>query len=222
MRKDNLAKYESATSKSTLSDVAIQSALEPYGVATSPELARLVREYAKLLLRWNWRIHLTSLEDTEEILKFHFGESLFALNVASIEHGRLADVGTGAGFPGLALKLARPGVDVSLLESNTKKCVFVEEVIRSLELPGVKVVRGRFEALESDRPYLDFVTSRALGQFKGLLAWADKVLLKAGQVILWLGKDDAEEVSKAPGFEWQVPIKIPQSKRRFILVGRRM
>lgn len=207
--------------QSALSDHAIQSALQPYGVAVSPQIARLIRAYTELLLRWNTRISLTSIKDTDEILKFHFGESLFALSAVPINHGRLADVGTGAGFPGLALKVARPDIFVSLVESNTKKCAFLEEVIRALALENINVVRGRFEALEWNRPPVDVVTSRALGQFPELLLFASSILVGTGRLVLWLGQDDAESISARIGFQWQPPVLIPQSRKRFLLVGRR-
>lgn len=204
-----------------LSDLAIQSALQPYGVPVSAHIARLIRAYTESLVRWSARISLTSIGDTEDILKFHFGESIFALNAVPIDHGRLADVGAGAGFPGLALKVARPDVHITLLESNAKKCVFLEEVIRALALQNTDVVRSRFETLDWDRPRVDVVTSRALGQLPELLSFAHSILVGTGRLVLWLGQDDVKSISTSLGFQWQSPILIPQSRRRFLLVGRR-
>ncbi len=219
-QKENMVEHRLANSECILPDAIIQEALEPYGVTVTPQLAQLARVYIRLLLRWSTRISLTSLTDTTDILRFHFGESLFAAKAVPIESGRLADVGPGAGFPGLALKLARPEILVTLLESNNKKVVFLEEVVRSLSLQGVTVVRGRFEDSTSDEPCMDFVTSRALGKVDKLLPWCPRVLKKGGHVVLWLGGDEAKRASTFSGFSWRPPVLVPESRRRFLLVGQ--
>lgn len=219
-RKDNMIEHKLAYRKGTLPEAIIQEALEPYGVTMTPHLAVMVRVYIRLLLRWSARISLTSLTDTENILRFHFGESLFAAEAVPMESGRLADVGPGAGFPGLAIKLARPDILVTLLESNNKKCVFLEEIVRSLSLQGVTVVRGRFEDFSSEGQCMDFVTSRALGKLNELLTWCPSVLKKGGHLVLWLGEEDAKRTSRSPGFSWRPRVLVPGSKRRFLLVGQ--
>ena len=90
-----------------ISDGQIEAALRPYGIAASSELASMIPTYISLLLKWNRTISLTTVTDVDEILRFHFGESLFALTQLSIENGRLADVGSGAGFPGIPLAWSR-------------------------------------------------------------------------------------------------------------------
>lgn len=219
-RKENIKAPKLANSKAALPDAIIEEALEPYGVMATPQLVQMVRAYMLLLLRWNLRMSLTSLRDTEDILRFHFGESLFAAKALPIESGRLADVGAGAGFPGLALKLARPEVLVTLLESSNKKCVFLEEVVRSLSLQGATVVRSRFEDFTLDEPCMDFVTSRALGRLTELISWCPTVLKRGGHVGLWLGEDDAKRISRFRAFKWRPPALVPGSRRRFLLVGQ--
>ena len=88
---------------------------------------------------------LTTVTNPNEILKFHFGESLFAAPAAQISDGRLADVGSGAGFPGLAIRILVEPLEVMLIESNTKKAAFLSEVSRELCLKDVEVFRGRME-----------------------------------------------------------------------------
>src|ERR1700721_3386647 len=83
----------------TLSDQLIDEALRPYHVPTAPALRASIRAYIELLLRWNQRIALTTITDPAEILRLHFGESMFAVNEVPIRHGRLADVGRGAASP---------------------------------------------------------------------------------------------------------------------------
>ena len=89
------------------------------------------------------RFSLTTVTDPLEIIRFHFGESLFAAKSLPITKGRLADVGSGAGFPGLPIRMISPNVDLLLIEPNLKKVAFLAEVIRSLDLNRTEVFRGR-------------------------------------------------------------------------------
>lgn len=202
-------------------DLPVMQSLGPYGVLMPSGVGEATREYIRLLIHWNRRIALTALTDPEEILRFHFGESLFAAHAVPIENGRLADVGTGAGFPGLALKLFRPDLHVTLLESNAKKCAFLREVVRTLSLTGVEVVRQRFEDYAARGPKFDFVASRALGGFDALLSWSLSALADYGRVVLWVGLQDARRISTVEGWTWQEPIAIPGTKTRMLLVGER-
>ena len=126
-----------------ISNEAILRALEPYNFFASAEFCEKIRTYASLLLMWNRSISLTTVTEPLEILKIHFGESLFAISEVPISNGRLADVGSGAGFPGMALAIANFSLGVTLIESNAKKCTFLSEVARALELSNVTVTRSR-------------------------------------------------------------------------------
>jgi 16S rRNA (guanine527-N7)-methyltransferase len=203
----------------TLSASEISNALEPYGATIGPATADRIRAYIALLLKWNRSISLTTVTDPAEIVKFHFGESVFAASALKFAESRLADVGAGAGFPGLPLALDAFSLDVTLIESNTKKCAFLSEVIRALNLPNATVFRGRMEEFPPGSADFDFITARALGQFDDLLKWSLTHLAPGGKVVLWLGDDDARELSRAPGWTWDRPILIPGSKRRYLLVG---
>jgi 16S rRNA (guanine527-N7)-methyltransferase len=173
-----------------------------------------------LLLRWNRRISLTTITDPTEIVKFHFGESIFAASVIPINVGRLADVGTGAGFPGLPLKIVRPGLSLTLIEANSKKCAFLEEVVRSLELDNVEIIHDRMESIGHPRNSFDFITARAVGQMDQILQLCENALTPEGNVVMWLGEDDALDVrSTNPKWEWREPVHIPGSQRRFLLIG---
>jgi 16S rRNA (guanine527-N7)-methyltransferase len=155
--------------------------------------------------------------DPEEIVKYHFAESFLATKAVDALSGRLADVGSGAGFPGLALKIYLPGLQVSLIEANSKKCVFLAEVIRSLRLEGVAVVHTRFEGIEDN---FDIVSSRALGSIPKLLVWAQSVTLPSAHALLWLGPKGIREASASPRWTWNQPYAIPATTGRFILSGR--
>ena len=205
----------------TLSVDEIADALSPY--LTKPLLAgqlASIARYLALLKKWNQTIPLTSIEEDSQLLSWHFGESIFAGSLLSIERGRLADVGSGAGFPGLPLKIAFPELEVALIEPNSKKCAFLREIQAVLGLSGVEIVRGRYEDLSVAPASFDFVCSRALGGYRRLLQWSRVALKPKGHVVLWLGMEDSTLLSRTKGWNWQLPVKIPESRRRVLLLGR--
>ena len=203
----------------TLSDEQIKNSLSDYWTSSSSELCAKVRAYISILTHWNKTISLTNITDPVEILRFHFGESLFAVSNVPISHGRLADVGSGPGFPGLPLKLAVPSLNVVLIESNGRKAAFLREVIRELKLDHTEVFHGRMENLHEENSRFDFVTARALGQTDELLSWSRCELLPSGKLVLWLGKEDSAEIGQYEAWNWRDPIHIPGSRRRNLLIG---
>ena len=202
-----------------LSDTEISDSLALYGAAPNAVLCERIRAYVSLLLRWNERISLTTVTDPHEILKFHFGESFVAVPSVPINFGRLADVGSGAGFPGIPLAMLVPELQVTLIESNLKKTAFLSEVVRTLDLPHVSVLRSRMENLQSNLPAFDFVSARAVGAFDDLLAWSASALTASGKLILWISWQDAAGIARTPGWSWREPIHISGSRARFLLIG---
>jgi 16S rRNA (guanine527-N7)-methyltransferase len=201
------------------SNSQIESLLRQYGVPIGPDLADKIRAYSALLLKWNRTISLTTVTDPVEVIKFHFGESLFAASQLDFRESRLADVGSGAGFPGIPLAMAVPDLQVTLIESNSKKCAFLAEVVRELRLTNIEVLRDRMENTDSSKSPFDLVAARALGHHDELLAWAKENLSAAGRVVLWLGEEDSRELARKTSWTWQEPALIPGSERRYLLVG---
>jgi 16S rRNA (guanine527-N7)-methyltransferase len=202
-----------------LANPQIEELLRNYGLAAAPELTAKIAAYVELLIKWNRKIALTSVADPEEIVKFHFGESLFAASRYNLEKSRLADVGTGGGFPGLPLALAVPTLSVTLIESNLKKCAFLAEILRELRIRNATIFSGRMESFSPSVEKFDFITARAFGQFDELRAWARVRLSDRGHLVLWLGEEDAKEISTKPTWSWGSPDLIPGSKRRYVLGG---
>jgi 16S rRNA (guanine527-N7)-methyltransferase len=202
-----------------LTNTQINEVLKLYGVLPTPELAAGIRNYIELLLKWNKTVSLTTVTNVDQILAFHFGESLFALPMLPVEKSRLADVGSGAGFPGVPLTMARPSLDVTLIEPNAKKFAFLNEVTRQLALDNATVVLGRTSEPQFANERFEIVTARAVGQFEELLEWAKAKLTPAGKLILWLGDEDAKKISRDTRFDWDTQLRIPQTDRRLILVG---
>jgi 16S rRNA (guanine527-N7)-methyltransferase len=203
-----------------ISDDQILRAISPYGVSLEDDQVSMVRAYVHLLVKWNQTISLTAVTDLDEILSRHFGESMFAAKLRPVENCRLADVGTGAGFPGLPLKILIPSLKLTLLESNKKKCAFLNEVVRALGLSDVEVIADRFEQLRAESLAFDLVAARALGEFKELLQWSASALKPEGNLLLWLGSEDTTRIATNQDWLWEPATKIPDSQRRFILVGR--
>jgi 16S rRNA (guanine(527)-N(7))-methyltransferase RsmG len=198
----------------------IARTLSPYvGKTVSDPQLMSIKKYLALLKRWNRTISLTAIEEDAEIVARHFGESIFAGSVVPMERGRLADVGSGAGFPGLALKIAFPELQVTLIEPNLKKSAFLREAQAALGLPGLEIVRSRYEDFQRVSGSLSFTCARALGGYKRLLQWSKEVLEPNGRVILWLGIEDSNLLARTRGWNWALPVGIPESRRRVLLVG---
>ena len=187
----------------------------------------MVRGYLDLLLRWNERVNLTAVRRPEEIVTRHFGESIFlAQRLFGPEwRGHVADMGSGAGFPGVPIAIYAPNATVTLIESNRKKATFLRELTRALTLPGVSVFPGRAEEFAG---HPDVVTLRAVEKFEAAVPVAASLVRghaqgpgPARRLALLIGAVQEQAAKKlAKGFDWEPPIALPASKNRIILVGK--
>jgi 16S rRNA (guanine527-N7)-methyltransferase len=204
-----------------LSEEVIRRALKEFGVEVNVEQVQLIQRYMGILQHWNEKLNLTAIREPLEILHRHFCESMFAAVAVPLHRCRLADIGAGAGFPGIPLKILRPEIDLFLVDSNIKKGTFLAEVVRELGLSDSRVLISRYEELGEELAPLDFVCSRALGEFDTFLEWAASRDVSADGVILWMGGRDLEGVKKIEGWEWREPIPVPNSLQRCLLVGKK-
>jgi len=205
---------------SILTDQVIRDELRAYGVLATADVCSAIRTYISLLLHWNQKMSLTAITDPLEVLRFHFGESMFAAPfLFTNANGRLADVGSGAGFPGLPLKILIPTLQLILMESNAKKATFLAEVVRRLGTRGVEIYRGRFEHYAATCPKFNFIAARALGMHEELTEWAFSAIQAGGTIILWLGEHDSVKVASEGPWVWHNPIPVPGSLSRKLLVG---
>lgn len=161
--------------------------LRQLGLVLSEQQYEQFLSYRRELLDWNTRMNLTSITDPGEVLQKHFLDSLSLLCAYNKPHARLLDIGSGAGFPGLALKIARPDWSVTLLEATGKKVTFLQHMIETLQLEEVVAVQGRAEELAHQRHYrgaFDVVTARAVAPVSLLLEYASPFCRVGGYIIL--------------------------------------
>ena len=182
-----------------------------------------VARYLDLLLLWNSRTNLTAIREPEQIVTRHFGESLFAAHLLfglpdSPGPTALADVGSGPGFPGIPIKLAFPGLRVTLIESRNKKATFLKELIRSLGLNDVEVFTGRAERWGHT---VDTITLRAVERFETIVPISVKLLRPGGRICLLIGASQSVRAERSLGsaVSWQVEKTMPDDRNTLVKVG---
>lgn len=198
---------------SVLPESEIERLLAPY-TNQNAALAAKLSEYLDLLFRWNTRTNLTAIRTPEEMVRRHFGESLFA--AAHLGNpDTLLDLGSGAGFPGLPIALARPEIAVTLAESQNKKSTFLRETVRTLGIKNVEVWAGRAEALPAGRQF-HTVTLRAVDDMTAALATAD--LLVRNQMVLLTTRTP----ELPAGFSVTERLVLPESEMGILLCATRV
>lgn len=170
------------------------------GISLHPDAAQRLTRYADMLVEKNKVMNLTAITDPEEIAVKHFFDSLLPLCQVDLPLGaRVIDVGTGAGFPGMVLKIVRPDIKLTLLDSLNKRLLFLEEVCRELELRDVEIVHARAE--EAGRGELrekyDFAFARAVAQLNVLAEYCLPFVKVGGCFVAMKGKKAAEELDSA-------------------------
>lgn len=201
----------------------VRNLLAPFETPMSDERIESLIVYLNLLFRWNRKINLTSISTPEECVTRHFGESFLVSRKVQLS-GHLLDIGSGAGFPGLALKLIAPQLEVVLLEPVAKKRAFLKEVARACAMSHVQVVGSRlneFSRCEGEQAF-DIITARAVGGLPSLVTQASGLLRPDGRLCLWLGAQQVKEIQATEaGIEWAEPKAIPLSNDRVLMVGVR-
>jgi 16S rRNA (guanine527-N7)-methyltransferase len=199
----------------TLSESKIASLLSPYLPALPPGLIPQLSTYLDLLLKWNARTNLTAIRDPEEIVRRHFGESLFAARHLPPNTRTLLDFGSGAGFPGLPIALFHPEITITLAESQNKKATFLREAVRTLNLLNVEVWAARAETMPVTRQF-DTVTLRAVDNMADAITSAAP---RAAYHLLLLAGTSPELPST---FTLQPPIPIPNTQTSQIVRALRI
>jgi 16S rRNA (guanine527-N7)-methyltransferase len=167
----------------TLSESAIATLITPYLPEPPANLLPQLSTYLDLLLKWNARTNLTAIREPEEIVRRHFGESLFAARHLAPNTVTLLDFGSGAGFPGLPIALLRPDIQITLAESQNKKATFLREAVRTLNLTNVEVWAARAETLPLTRQF-QTIALRAVDNMEVALPAATALIAPEGQLVL--------------------------------------
>ena len=191
---------------------------------TSLELDKL-EKYYNLLIEWNEKINLTAITDKKDVYLKHFYDSLTLVKVIDLENvSSLCDLGTGAGFPGIILKIFFPNLKLTLVDSLNKRIKFLEVLVNELFLENVILIHGRAEEYgKKNRECFDVVTARALSSFPILLEYSASLLKKGGRLIAMRGLNDSKDGENAMKIlnlkinnviEFELPIE--KSKRTLI------
>ena len=190
-------------------------------LALDVALATPLLDYVALLVRWNATYNLTAIRDPREMVVKHLLDSL-AMHPYVDGIGTLADLGTGPGLPGIPLAIAKPGLRVSLVESNGKKVRFLREAIRALKLEGVHAVQSRVEEVQGQ---FDCITARAFASLADMLGWGGHLLAPGGVWLAMKGKPADEELPGIPPpFELKARhlLHVPglDAERHVLVLGR--
>jgi len=192
-----------------------------------PALSAPLLAYLGLLARWNRTYNLTAVRDPREMVARHLLDSLAMapfLDDLAARNGSLADLGTGAGLPGIPLAIARPGLRVALVESNGKKARFLREAVRQLGLGNVQVAESRIEAFDAPGRF-DAITARALATLPLILDLGGHLLAPGGRLLAMKGVVPDEEIAALPP-GWRVesvqPLTVPglDAERHLVVVAR--
>lgn len=156
-------------------------------------------KYMNLLLEWNEKINLTAITEPNDVILKHFVDSI-TISKYIEKYAMLVDVGTGAGFPGIPIKILRPDVKVVLVDSLNKRINFLNEVIKELDLQNIETVHARAEEFGRNKKYretFDIATSRAVANFSTLSEYLIPLIKENGKVIYMKGSDVKEELENA-------------------------
>ena len=168
--------------------------VEKLNISVTKENLAYLAKYKDLLVEYNKKFNLTAIKSDEEIYLKHFYDSLTLIKAYSLKGNlKLLDIGTGAGFPGIVLKIFYPDLELTLLDSNHKKIAFLEVVIKELNLKNVTCINSRAENLpKTYREYFDIVTSRAVAHLRILLELSIPYLKVGGKLIAMKGLSEEE------------------------------
>ncbi|MBR2808664.1 MAG: 16S rRNA (guanine(527)-N(7))-methyltransferase RsmG [Erysipelotrichaceae bacterium] len=152
--------------------------------------------YADFLLEYNQKVNLTAITELSDVYDKHFIDSLMILRMVRFKDESLADIGTGAGFPGIPLKIACPDLKLTLIEPTGKRCVFLKETVDRLGLKDVRIIQARAEDLK-ERECYDYVTARAVASLNILSELCTPLLKVNGKFIVLRGSSGLEEIKQA-------------------------
>ncbi len=174
-----------------------QNILAKHNISVSEDQLSQFEIYFNLLTEWNQKMNLTAIIAKPAVYEKHFFDSLIIMEKLSFNNRSLADVGSGAGFPGIPLKILNPNMQLTIIEPNNKRCSFLKELITTLKLTDVKILNQRSEDLKNLANSFDFVCSRAVAKLSILLEITSFLAKPQGIIIAFKGRKFQEEIDEA-------------------------
>ncbi|MGM0471153.1 MAG: 16S rRNA (guanine(527)-N(7))-methyltransferase RsmG [Bacillota bacterium] len=210
------------------------SGVNKLGLEITDQQVEQLLQYLDILQKWNQKVNLTAIDETREIIIKHFLDSISCATVVDLtDDQQVIDVGTGAGFPGLPLKILFPQLDLTLLDARQKRITFLRKLVRQLDLSGVELMHGRAEDYGQHPDYreqFDLVFSRAVAGLNILVEYTVPFLKPSGQFISQKGAKVKEEVIEAQravevlGAEFYdvAPIDLPftEAERYLVIIDK--
>ena len=173
----------------------LQMGLQQMQIELSAEQQQKLLDYVALLLKWNSTYNLTALRQEDQMLSHHVLDSLTLLPYLD-GINNLIDVGSGGGMPGIPTAICRPDIQITLLDSNSKKTSFLSQAVSELGLSNVKVITGRVEAAEGIQ--FDAITSRAFAELRDFVTLTPQLLRDNGRWLAMKGVHPYEEIAQLP------------------------
>lgn len=177
----------------------LKEKFKSYNISLTDFQASQFEMYYNLLIEWNEKFNLTAITDEDEVIEKHFIDSVLPHNVIK-ENSKIIDIGAGAGFPGIPLKILRPDLNFILIDSVNKKITFISEVISKLSLTGIVAIHTRIEDLAINPAYrekLDICISRAVARLNTLVEYSLPFIKVGGEMVAYKSRQIDEEIEEA-------------------------
>lgn len=174
----------------------LRQGLSELDCKASDDIVALFMQYLSELQKWNRAYNLTALKNNSDIITKHFFDSLLFLKAFPGMNGRLCDVGSGAGFPGVPIAITRPDISITLIEPSRKKCAFLRNITRMLALSNITVIEARIEDITDIE--FDIAVTRALFSVAEFMKKAAHIIRKGGCLIMSKGPKFEDELKNIP------------------------
>jgi len=198
----------------------LKSGLNKLEIVASPEIEAKILQHMALIREECQRMNLVSSRDRDSLIERHVIPSLYGMKFIKNENLRVICIGSGAGFPGVEVKLFRPAIRLTLLEATKKKAIFLEKVVSELSLDSVEVKWERAENITE--PKHDIAMARAVAPMVKLQDWVAPLLKKSGKLIAWKGSRFQEEMQAVKIPRFQVESVYPYEPPQIIVVFRKI
>jgi len=189
----------------------IKKYFNEYGFKIDEQQLNLFYQYANLLFEENKKVNLTALSGLKETVVKHFLDSIIVLKYRDLQEKKIIDLGTGAGFPGIPLKIMSPKAEITLVDSLKKRCLFLEKTLSELAINGVVVINDRAENLGQNKKYrgiFDLSLSRAVAHTRILIELHAPLLKIGGEMLLLKGPGIEEEITVSQKAAEELGVKL--------------